>query len=39
MEKVKRGVWVDGPRMVESKHEYLHQMTKGLEDGPSMAST
>jgi hypothetical protein len=39
MEKVKRGVHVDGPWMVETKHEYLYQGTKGLEDGPRMAST
>jgi hypothetical protein len=39
MEKVKQGVRVDGPWTVETKHEYLDQGTKGLEDGPRMAST
>jgi hypothetical protein len=39
MEKVKRGVHVDGPWMVKTKHEYLDQGTKGLEDGPRMDST
>ena len=40
MEKVKRGVWVNGPWALKTEHGGLDRgVVKKLENGPRMAST